>query len=349
MTASRSGSFVAAPIRPPTHAPQDAERERVPGRRRRSFVASVSPPIDREDEHQQAERDRDDQRPRRAGRAAVAPSVRWICQRVVNASAVSGIASRIIGWMRRLPASRKPGVDHRREQRADRLPERLDEQRRVDAGEPDQRRVRGDQRDQQAGDEHDARRPPTPRSPRRRSRAARAARAAGPDSSAACGSTRPIRSWNVLAAGGGGGGRPPRAPAAGRPGSPPRSGNVGAGRSSSSGSAGGGAGGGTARITASVGNVGAGRSSTLVREQELVLAGPAGRAEARAGADALAAIGAEARLGQGVPVCLPSGQWVSLAADGRAGMDGAPDPGGGSGGWVCGAGAGADADARRRR
>ena len=81
-----------------------------------------------------------------------------------------------------------------------------------------------------------------------------------PDNSAACGSTAPIRSWNVLG-GGGGGGSAVLGSGGGTAGITASVGNVGAGRSSSSGSTGACAGGGTARITASVGNVGAGRSS----------------------------------------------------------------------------------------
>ena len=86
---------------------------------------------------------------------------------------------------------------------------------------------------------------------------------------------------------------------------------------------------------------------------ELVLAGAAGRAEARPCADSLAAVRAEDRLAQVVPGCLRRGQWVSLGADGRAGMDGSPGPGGRPGGRgrrsPCACRADADADAAALR
>ena len=223
-----------------------------------TFVASVSPPITANTSISTPNGTATSSaQPSRA--SVVAPSVRWICQRVANAIAASGIASRIIGWIRRLPASRKPGSTIG----ASSVPTAC---RNVstssEASKP------ASPISDASGVMSAIRNPATSTTPAAAEPAIAAAMIPGsasrsrssPDNSAACGSTAPIRSWNVLGGGGGGG-----SAALGSGGGTARItasvGNVGAGRSSSSGSAGGGAGGGTARITASVGNVGAGRSS----------------------------------------------------------------------------------------
>ena len=193
-----------------------------------TFVASVSPPITANTSISRPNGTATSSaQPSRA--SVVAPSVRWICQRVANAIAASGIASRIIGWIRRLPASRKPGSTIG----ASSVPTAC---RNVstssEASKP------ASPISDASGVMSAISSPATSTTPAAAEPAIAAAMIPGsasrsrssPDNSAACGSTAPIRSWNVLGGGGGG--------------------------------AAVGSGGGTARITASVGNVGAGRSSS---------------------------------------------------------------------------------------
>ena len=141
-------------------APQEAEGERVAGRDV-DLVASESATDDREGEHPAARTARRPRAPSRAASAAPRPRSGAAAERVAQISAPSGIASSISGWMRRaeptisgLWSSTSIGV----RPRADRLPERLGDEVRVDPDEPDERDVRRDQRDDQAGDEHDPRR-----------------------------------------------------------------------------------------------------------------------------------------------------------------------------------------------
>ena len=126
----------------------------------------------------------------------VAPSVRWICQRVANAIAASGMASRIIGWIRRLPASRKPGSTIG----ASSVPTAC---RNVstssEASKP------ASPISDASGVMSAISNPATSTTPAAAEPAIAAAMIPGsasrsrssPDNSAACGSTAPIRSWNV--------------------------------------------------------------------------------------------------------------------------------------------------------
>ena len=71
-----------------------------------------------------------------------APSVRPSCQRVAQATAPIGMATKIIGASRPEAGAQRPGVEHGREQGADRLAEGLGEQAAVAPDEAEDRRVR---------------------------------------------------------------------------------------------------------------------------------------------------------------------------------------------------------------
>ena len=186
----------------------------------------------------------------------------------------------------------------------------------VDAGRPDDRGVRRDQRDQQPGGEHDRRPRPRPAiaaatipGSARRSRSR-------PVSSPACASTRPIRSASASR------GRAGRRRGRRRRGGGSRAGAaVGRRRAGGRRPVGGGGwrrvGGGGAAAGRPRASPGAGRRRRRpAGDAELVLARAAGGAEPRAGADALAAVGAEDGVGHALASCLRRAQWVSLAADG---------------------------------
>ena len=151
----QSGSAVAAPITPPS-APQSTPSANAAAGEVRDPRRLALPADQREQQHQQPERHRDQRRPAEPRTASVAPSVRWICQRVVRISAPSGTADSRSGWMRRVPDDQQAGLlHHRGQQRADGLPEALGDDPRVDPDQPDDRVRRRDHRQQQPGRQHD--------------------------------------------------------------------------------------------------------------------------------------------------------------------------------------------------
>ena len=217
-TSSFSGSSVAAPIRPPTtpHSKPSANVFPADGD---TFVASVSPPITANTSISRPNGTADEQRP-------AEPGERGRALRAVD-----------------LPAGR----ERDRRQRDRQQDHRVDRGCRP-AGSPDRPSARAASRppagtsstsseaSRPASPISDAsgvmsaiRNPATSTTPAAAEPAIAAAMIPGsasrsrsrPDSSAACGSTAPIRSWNVLG-GVAEASPPPWAPAAGRPGSPPR-------------------------------------------------------------------------------------------------------------------------------
>ena len=294
--APSSGSAVAAPSDAADDAPQQSESEGAAGRGRDVGEVAVAAE-DGEGQHEQAERQPDDRRPRDPGGRPGALGA-------AEAASASPRRPRRSGWRRRssgraarrpssagpvsitgassvLTAWRKPSV---------RRPPSRPTTPRIDA----------------SGVTSAMSRPAT-------STAAAAASAASPaattpgtarwpmsssESSPAWGSTRPMRSRSGSARGGGGGGGLLGAAAAGRLGGrvPAGSGRLGLGGSGPVG---------RGRLGLRRGRAAAGAGGRLGRrgrrlgvgDEEVLLARAAGRAELRAGADPLAAVGAIPRLG----------------------------------------------------
>ena len=105
MTASRSGSLVAAPISPPTSPHRNPSRNAFPAETSISVASELPPTIAKISIHSANGMATTSAHPSRASGGA--PSVRCSCERVVQISAPSGIASSISGWIRRaaLPMS----------------------------------------------------------------------------------------------------------------------------------------------------------------------------------------------------------------------------------------------------